>query len=215
MTSHCYLGGFVGELAPLSDWLQDKLDHWATAVNALASVAPAYPQAAYTGLQKSLQQEWQFVQCVTRDIGPQFTDVAAAISQKFLPALFGASLEATDPRCALAGLPVKHAGLALPSPVATAEWNYKASTLAVSHLFAALRGRVEFHTLDHQSVILAVRLALTARRNERHDQALAAIVSQIPCCDTRRTLFRGKLTGQWLSVVPSAVNGTELSAEEF
>jgi hypothetical protein len=34
-------------------------------------------------------------------------------------------------------------------------------------------------------------------------------------CDNRRTILRGKETGQWLPVLPSLVNGTELSAQEF
>jgi hypothetical protein len=34
-------------------------------------------------------------------------------------------------------------------------------------------------------------------------------------CDDRRTILRGQETGQWLSVLPSTVNGTELSAVEF
>lgn len=33
--------------------------------------------------------------------------------------------------------------------------------------------------------------------------------------DTRRAILRGTRTGQWLSVLPSTVNGTELSAQEF
>jgi hypothetical protein len=34
-------------------------------------------------------------------------------------------------------------------------------------------------------------------------------------CDTRRTILLGKEIGQWLSVMPSTLNGTELSAQEF
>ena len=34
-------------------------------------------------------------------------------------------------------------------------------------------------------------------------------------CDNCRTILRGQETGQWLSVLPSTVNGTELSATEF
>jgi hypothetical protein len=34
-------------------------------------------------------------------------------------------------------------------------------------------------------------------------------------CDNRRTILRGKETGQWLLVLSLTVNGTELSAQEF
>ena len=34
-------------------------------------------------------------------------------------------------------------------------------------------------------------------------------------CDDRRTILWGKETGQWLSTLPSTVNGTDLSVVEF
>jgi hypothetical protein len=71
-----------------------KIAKWADATEELASVAVNYPQSAYT----ALQQEWQFVQRVVKDIGDAFTDVEKAISQSFLPALFGNDFEEDDPR---------------------------------------------------------------------------------------------------------------------
>jgi hypothetical protein len=41
-----------------------------------------------------------------------------------------------------------------------------------------------------------------------------AIVNKI-LCDDCRTILRDRNTGQWLTVPPSTVNGTELSAQEF
>jgi hypothetical protein len=60
--SRYYLGGFVGEDGALRDWIQEKNKFWEEAVADLASAAPNFAQAACSGLQKSLQQEWQFVQ---------------------------------------------------------------------------------------------------------------------------------------------------------
>jgi hypothetical protein len=34
-------------------------------------------------------------------------------------------------------------------------------------------------------------------------------------CNNLRTILRGKEIGQWLLVLPSTVNGTELSAQDF
>jgi hypothetical protein len=61
---------------------------WEEAVADLASAAPNFSQAAYSGLQKSLQQEWQFVQRVTKSIGPEFEAVEVALSRTFLPKLY-------------------------------------------------------------------------------------------------------------------------------
>jgi hypothetical protein len=55
---------------------------------------------------------------------------------------------------------------------------------------------------------------LTSRKKKTNDTALHSVLSKLPC-DTRRTVERGKQTGQWLNVTPSTFNGTELSAQEF
>jgi hypothetical protein len=62
------LGGFIGKDEALNEWLGEKAKIWTEAVTDLTSVTQAFPQAAYSGLQKSLQQEWQFVQRVTKGI---------------------------------------------------------------------------------------------------------------------------------------------------
>jgi hypothetical protein len=55
--NHC-LGGFIGEDSALCDWIRKKTKLWEEAVANLASAAaPNFPQAAHSGLQKSLQQE--------------------------------------------------------------------------------------------------------------------------------------------------------------
>ena len=64
-----------------------KTDAWATAVTALAKVCKRYPQLAYAGLQKSLQQEWQFLQRVTVEISTEFESVESSLKDDFLPAL--------------------------------------------------------------------------------------------------------------------------------
>ena len=63
-----YLGGYVGKRAAEVVWIQEKVEGWAESVQTLAGVACKQPQSAYAGLQKSLQQEWSFVQRVNLGI---------------------------------------------------------------------------------------------------------------------------------------------------
>ena len=49
-----YLGRFVSEDDALCDWLRVKTKVWEEVVANLASIAPNFPQAAYSGLQKYL-----------------------------------------------------------------------------------------------------------------------------------------------------------------
>jgi hypothetical protein len=102
----------------------------------LASAAPNFPQAACSGLQKSLQQEWHFVQQDIKNIGPEFEAVKVALSRTFLPTPFGDDYDDDDPRRDISCLPVKWAGLAVPNPTLAADANYEASTLLCSHILA-------------------------------------------------------------------------------
>ena len=59
---HRYVGGFIGTEEAKAKWLEPKIQAWVYGVEQLARVARRFPQAAYAGLVKSLQSEWQFLQ---------------------------------------------------------------------------------------------------------------------------------------------------------
>ena len=84
-------------------------------MNTLDGVVCRNLQTAYTGLQKSLQQEWAFVQCVTPDIGMDFQAAEDEFQDTFLLALFQGSMSQIPGR-AITGLTVKQSGIALPDP---------------------------------------------------------------------------------------------------
>jgi hypothetical protein len=56
-----YLGGFLGEASTQQTWVVKQTAKWADPVGELSMVAKRYPQAAYAGPTRSLQQEWQFL----------------------------------------------------------------------------------------------------------------------------------------------------------
>jgi hypothetical protein len=122
--------------------------------------------------------------------------------------------EENNHRHSLAGLPIKHAGIAIPDPITTATEYYEASTLVCSHLIEAIRGRVPFQHADHLSVRRATIQQLRSREKTKHDQELATLLADIRC-HTHRHIETGKETGAWLLVLPSTISGTELSAQEF
>ena len=62
------LGVLVRDRAAEYSWLAKKVKGWTESVKTIPGVARKHPQSAYTGLQKSLQKEWEFVQQVTPGI---------------------------------------------------------------------------------------------------------------------------------------------------
>ena len=68
--------------------MEGKVEGWSESVETLAGVSCKHPQSVYSRLQKSIQQEWAFVQQVTPGIGDAFGPVEKALWETFLPALF-------------------------------------------------------------------------------------------------------------------------------
>ena len=215
-TGHRFLGGFLGEASTRHEWLKDLISKWESGVQELAYVASSYPQTAYAGLQKSLQQEWQYIQRVSEDIAEYFAPIEESICKTFLPALFGESHLDDNYRRPLSTLPVKHSGLAIPDPTLTASDNYKTSTLVCGHLVQAIRtdSEVKFSLADHLSTRQVNLNQIGNRHTEEYEAKLEEITSKLDA-DTARIIRRGGLCGRWLSVMPLSVNGTELSRQEF
>ena len=186
---------------------------WDESVRTLARVARKHPQSAYAGLQKSLQQEWEFVQRVTLGIGNAFGPVEEEIKKAFIPELFhGVGYGA--PGKAITRLPVKQEGMALPDPTRKAPDNWQTSCVITGHLVLALRGQVTFRTADHAACLRYGREAVRRKSVTKAMESLEATIAGAPEVVTYR-LQRATKTGVWMMVQPSTVNGTELGAQEW
>ena len=80
--------GYFGERAAEDRWLAGKAQGWTESVKTLSGVHHKHTQSAYTGLQKSLQQEWEFVQLVTPGIGESFGLVEQALQEALILEIF-------------------------------------------------------------------------------------------------------------------------------
>ena len=69
-------------------WIEERVEMWKSSVDIMAGVACKHPQTAYVGLQKSLHQEWYFLECITPDIVKAFQPVEDVLQEEFLPDLF-------------------------------------------------------------------------------------------------------------------------------
>ena len=164
-------------------------------------------------MQKSLQQEWQFVQRVTPGVGPLFQPVEERVRDQFIPAVFHCKVEEIPDR-AITCLPCKQPGTALPDPTSTSESNFQASASMTSYLVEAMGGGQPFRSVDHMLHMLDTRQATRKAKVEAAEASLAALLEPLPKARSR-TLARANVTCWWLSVLPSTVNGTELAPEEF
>ena len=211
---HRYVGGFVGSSEEEKAWLAPQIQQWVDGVNSLAKVAKRFPQTAYAGLAKSLQSEWQYVQRVTPDVDDLFAPVEEAIATHFLPALFDTKVEEIAPLRALLSLPVRCGGLGIPNPTTTGEDCYASSTGGTQLLKDSLIAGTPLCASTHQSVASQARRKARKQRTAAQDARFDELAStERPT--VKRRMERSARTGAWLTTMPSLLNGTDLSADEF
>jgi hypothetical protein len=209
-----YIGGFVGSASTQTTWLNSKIDTWLSAINKLASVAKRFPQSALAGLVKSLQGEWQYLQRVTPNVGDAFAPLEQALSTTFLPALFDATPTEIANIRPLLSLPVRMGGLGIPDPTKLGPTNHTTSNTGTSLLQSSLLANTPLSSTAHEIQIAEARRDSIKLRETTFQQQLASILTSSSPVDKRR-ITRSAKTGSWLSSIPSSINGTDLSAEEF
>lgn len=210
---HRYVGGFLGGANGKHEWLEEKVKVWADGVKTLAKLAIRYPQTAYAGLVLCLQNEWQYVQRTCPSIGFTFAPIETALREEFIPALLGVeSISGEDRELFAHG--VKRGGLAIRNPVETAIPLYESSKSATSVLVESmLEGRL-LNIAAHQE---QVKLASAETRQERANREIAVLREREEAGgpSEKWRIRRSEASGAWLTCLPSWVNGTELSADEF
>ena len=140
-------------------------------VATLAGVARRHPQTAYDGMQKSIQTDWSFFQCVTPDIGMAFQVVEDALRDVLLTDLFQGAM-AQIPGRAITGMPVKQAEISLPDPTRTAGANYMASCVILGNLVTAFQGTSEFRSGNHALLVGEGRDEIRQRHVEEAETSL-------------------------------------------
>jgi hypothetical protein len=212
---HRYIGGFIGSTESKTQWIEEQIEKWVAGVRDLSRVAHRYPQAAYAGLTKSLQTEWTYLQRVVPDLEAHFTAVEQVIVDEFLPALFGEEDGAVlEPLRALFTLPCRLAGLGVPDPRHTSAGNYKDSKSVTTMIAQCLRASKD---LDVGTYLERASQETRTNRAVREGMAENRLEAYLETVDaaTKRRVKRSQDCGAWLTVMPSQLNGTELSALEF
>ena len=121
-----------------------------------------FPQSAYAGMQRSLQQEWTFVQWVVPEIGALFDGVEDSAHGEFFSPLLGSAIS-NDLRD-LTTTPIKLSGFSLLNPTLTSETKFTASQCETSHLINALRELCPFRHVKHKQVMESCRQAMKAEK---------------------------------------------------
>ena len=208
-----YVGGFIGTTLARDNWLAPQITKWTNAIRLLARVATHFPQAAYVGLTRSLQMEWQYLQRVVPGVADSFEPVEKALVDEFLPALLGENVLFAELREVLS-LPIKSAGLGISNPMSTASECHRVSKACTQSLTDSLLDGEDLDVVVYGREVKQQQRQEAHGRRMDHSTALANLLDKMSPSKARR-IERAKETGGWLSILPNSLNGTTLERDEF
>ena len=132
-----------------------------------------------------------------------------------MPALLGCGAdEISDDLRALLSLGTKRGGIAVYDPTVTAEAGLRASKGATETLVRALLERKDVDIDEHEAKVRSERLRSRKERAKSEEAIFDDLAERSESAVARR-MRRLCETGAWLTVLPDALNGTKLSADEF
>jgi hypothetical protein len=184
-------------------------------VETLSKIAVKYPQTAYAGFTFCLQNEWQYVSRVVADTAPFFQPLEVAIRKHFCPALLGIGAgDLNGEFRELLSQGVKKGGLAIRNALDAAPYVHDTSKKATRHLVQSLVDSER--DFDHNSHRITATLAGTGARKDRLDREQEFLDERWEGKPAiKRRDKRAMAAGVHYSVVPSEINSTCLSANEW
>ncbi|KAL7528055.1 LOW QUALITY PROTEIN: hypothetical protein ACHAXR_003653 [Thalassiosira sp. AJA248-18] len=178
------LGGFIGSEATKEQWLMEMVEKWVTAVQTFAQIASRFPQTVYCGFTFCLQNE-----CVVADTAPFFAPFERTIRNEFIPAVLGCGVTAEFRTEGWLGHP-QPSGNSFTCPQVDA---------SVTFDFRTHCERAEYFLQKARK-----------QRLEGEQDFLDQRAEGMPAVKDLRNCSNGV----WITIIPSRLNGTGLSADE-
>ena len=147
VTSHRFLGGFLGDSTSFTQFFTEKVQKWVSSVRHLSEIAVLQPQATYAAMFKSLQCEWIYLQRVIPNCGTLFASLEHCLQTCFLPAVFGCEVSQLEQH--MFSLPVRWGGLGITIPCVSASLNFSASQCSTQVIVRAFSDSIPFKLDSH------------------------------------------------------------------
>ena len=141
-------------------------------------------------------------------------DIEKILLANFLPAIFGCEVSALKQQ--LFSLPVRFGGLGVMLPSSSCESLYKTLWQAAGLIISAISGSVPFHPTDHFNYVLDAKCSYQHELDIQHEALFSSVLAGFDPLH-QCALHRARVNdlSVWLSVLPTAANNFDLTAQEF
>ena len=214
VTGRRFLGGFIGSHSERDEYVMSKVRQWVGHLDLLSEAALTQLQLAYAALSRSLQHEWTFLLHVVPQCGQLFQELELSLFSRFLPAMFGVEVSATERR--LFALPLRLDGLGICNPVSLAFHLFTSSVHGTEHLVKSIVGFETFELDSHFDCVSSNKLSYRLKLGVNFDEEFSQL---LPLFDSKQqraiSCAKDGNVSAWLSVLPLARSQFDLSAQEF
>lgn len=209
--SHRFLGGVIGSPSQKKEYVRKKVQQWLEYTEKFAVAAQKSPQAVHTVFTKSLQFEWAFTQRVVEGFTDEYRPLWEAILHRLMPAITGR--EVREAEGDLMSLPARLGGLGISNPIDSAQ-AFRTSKRSCELLSASICSGAPLNFNEHHNLVASVLKEERVAREAIQGQRSAELIQRMQP-DQQRVLRRVCGSSQWLSIMPLASDGFDLSATQF
>ena len=209
-----HLGGALGSVPFMEEYLKHKVDEWRMEVEKIAEVAGSQPQAAYAAFVHGTINKWNYVCRTVANCGHLLQPVEDAIQQKLIPTTTRRPPCSWEERALLA-LPTKLGGLGLTDPTSTADHERDASREITASMVQSIITQETVFSQDPTTANTSIN-DIKRRKKEHQESNFARIYDALEP-PSRRLLDCACEPGAstWLSAVPVEEHGFCLSKSSF
>ncbi len=208
------LGAAIGEATFVTSYIDQMVKRITRRVEALAKVAKAYPQAAYTGFTQGLIGEWTFLTRTTGNMASLLQPLEDVVRQQFLPALTG-RVQPGDAERDLLALPARLGGLGIANPTTGTSDSYESSRNCTEPMTRLIKAQQD--ALGDACEEMAKRkMKERAKRHKRLVDKARLVLPQLDP-EKRRAAENAAEKGasSWLAVLPLERYGFALHKGAF
>ncbi|KAI5721730.1 hypothetical protein M8J77_024994 [Diaphorina citri] len=213
VTSHRFLGSVLGQEEEKNSYVKNKIDEWILSIEKLSRAANKHPQAVHAVLTKSLQHEWSCLQRVVKVNPEYYNPLKESIRNVLMPKIIGREIPAEEHE--LFALPARLGGLGIGNPENNL-FKYNTSILANTKLIESICSGTDLNFAEHNCHNFQTIDEARKTREHQEEATCQEVLQKLPekCQRSVRRVIENKAS-QWLTVLPTASDRTDLTAAQF
>ena len=207
-----HLGAVIGSTNYKEEYCNEKVNRWREEIEALSDIAKSQPHSAYVAFTKGFKSKFTYFMRTISSFEDYVNPIEEAISELFLPALFGQEEPLPEELHEVITLSPAQGGLGIPALSEEAPQQYAASTsITRPHVEAILSQCTSMPVITNEikNEQQSIKRANANAKRERIDESLPADL--LPLVKQARD----KGASSWLNAIPVEEQGLTLNKEEF